>query len=118
MLACRLLRRQSSNEPRDLSHATELLGIGENRGVPDKVPSVQVGEEWAYREKARTRAVGVESNAFGGPSEKQRAQSILGELSKSGGLDRDFLLGAVLAAGVSVRGITNLAKIIDRSLRV
>ncbi len=36
------------------------LRLSEDGGVPYKAPTVQIGEEWAYREKARTPAVRIE----------------------------------------------------------
>jgi hypothetical protein len=38
----------------------------------------------------------------------------VGELRGRGDFDRDLVLGAVLAAGVSAHGVKNLAALIDR----
>lgn len=53
------------------------------------------------------------NNGFGDRFGKRQAQSILGGLRTDGVLDRDVLLGAVLAAGLSARGTANLAGLLD-----
>jgi hypothetical protein len=47
---------------------------------------------------------------------KQRAQSILTELDREVLKQRELLLGAILAAGVSARGITKLGRLMDKLL--
>jgi len=54
------------------------------------------------------------NNAFAERFGKDRARSIVGELRGRGDFDRDLVLGAVLAAGVSAHGVNNLAALIDR----
>lgn len=54
------------------------------------------------------------NNAFAERFGKDRARSIVGELRGRGDFDRDLVLGAVLAAGVSAHGVKNLAALIDR----
>ena len=62
--------------------------------------------------KAVDRLCSYGNNAFADPFENQRAWLILNDLRGGGHLDRDLLLGAMLAAGVSARGIKNLARLI------
>lgn len=55
-------------------------------------------------------------NGFGDQFGKDRARAILGELHAEGSLDAGLLAGAVLAAGVSARGVKNLTKLMDKLL--
>jgi hypothetical protein len=52
------------------------------------------------------------NNAFGDPLGKKMAHSLPYELQNQGDLNHDYLLGAVLGAGVSPRGIKNLQRLI------
>lgn len=51
------------------------------------------------------------NNGFGDQFGKDRARSILRDLRTLEDFDRDVLLGAVLAIGVSARGVKNLSKL-------
>ncbi len=54
------------------------------------------------------------NNGFGDQFGKQQARSILSDLRNVETFDSDLLLGAVLAAGVSARGVKNLGRLIDK----
>lgn len=54
------------------------------------------------------------NNGFGDDFGRRRARTILADLRSDGILDGDTILGAVLAAGVSARGISQLGRLIDR----
>jgi hypothetical protein len=54
------------------------------------------------------------NNGFGDDFGKRQAQSILADLRAAGSLDGGLILGAVLATGVSARGVGNLSRLIDK----
>lgn len=54
------------------------------------------------------------NNGFGDAFGKQQARSILTGPRGTGSPDRGLVLGAVLAAGVSARGIKNLDRLMDK----
>lgn len=54
------------------------------------------------------------NNGFGDDLGKRQAQSILADLRAAGSFDSGLILGAVLAAGVSARGVGNLSRLIDK----
>lgn len=62
------------------------------------------------------RLVFYGNNGFGDDFGKRQARSILSELSHQGSLNRDLILGAVLAAGSSARATMNLGRLMDKGL--
>ena len=54
------------------------------------------------------------NNGFGDDFGKRQARSILVGLRSQGALNRDVLVGAALAAGISARGTTNLGRLLNK----
>lgn len=54
------------------------------------------------------------NNGFGDDFGRRQARTILADLRADGSLDQDAILGALLAAGVSARGIGQLGRVIEK----